>query len=94
MCRGDRLRITRKGCVFADLAGKVAGSTLGGGKDAVYKFWFLFTAVEENGGEVCCWLVADSATSSLFCNSASKRSSITLSFFSVSDPRCDFVLSK
>ena len=32
------LLIEGRGCVFADLSGKVAGFTLRGGKDAVYKF--------------------------------------------------------
>ncbi len=88
------LLVEERDCVFAGLAGKAAGSTLGSGTDAVYKFWFLFTGVEENGREFCWWLVAGWVTASFFFNSASKRSSITLSFSSVSDPRCDFVLSK
>ena len=83
-----------RGCVFVGLAGKAAGSTLGSGTDAVYKFWVLFTGVEENGREFCWWLVAGWVTISFCFNSASTRSSIILSFSSVSDSRCDLVLSK
>ena len=86
------LLVEGRGCVFAGLAGKAAGSTLGSGTDAVYKFRFLFTGEEEKGGEFCWWPVAGWATTPVFFNSASTRSSITLSFSSVSDSRCDFVL--
>jgi hypothetical protein len=91
---GCVLLVAGRGCVFAGLAGKAADSTLESGTDAVYKFWVLFTGVEENGREFCWLLLVGWVTTSFFFNSASTRSSITLSFSSVSDPRCDFVLSK
>ena len=78
------LLVKGRGCVFADLSGKVAGVTLSGGKDAVYKFWVLFNGVEENGRTVCWWPVAGWASTSFLFNSASTSSSITFSFSSVS----------
>jgi hypothetical protein len=78
------LLVEGRGCVFADLSGKVAGVTLSGGKDAVYKFWVLFNGVEENGRTVCWWPVAGWASTSFLFYSASTSSSITFSVSSVS----------